>query len=77
MDVDSNRCAVTNSEDVIDDCYIEVSFGYGSPRDLETYNFGAVVNEIGEDILKYIVSRMAEGKKLEDFKKAWTSPHKE
>ena len=74
MDMDSNRCAVTDSEDVIDDCYIEVQFGYGSPRDLETYNFGAVKHEIGEGILKYIVSRMAEGKKLEDFKKSWTSP---
>jgi len=42
MDMDSNRCAVTDSEDVIDDCYIEIQFGYGSPRDLETYNFGAV-----------------------------------
>ena len=77
MDMDSNRCVVTDSEDVIDDCYIEIQFGYGSPRDLETYNFGAVKHEIGEDILKYIVSRMAEDKKLEDFKKKWTSPNEE
>ena len=71
MDMDSNRCAVTNSEDVIDDCYIKVEFGYGSPRDLETYNFGPVKHEIGEDILDYITFCMSEGKTLEDFKQKW------
>jgi hypothetical protein len=71
MDMDSNRCAVTDSEEVIDDCYIEIQFGYGSPRDLETYNFGPVLHEVGEDILEYIVSKMSKGKKLEDFKKKW------
>ena len=71
MDQDSNRCAVTDSEEVIDDCYIELQFGYGSPRDLETYNFGPVLHGVGEDILAYIVSRMAKGKKLVDFKKKW------
>ena len=74
MDQDSNRCAVTDSIDVIDDCYIEIQFGYGSPRDLETYYFGPVLHDVGEDILQYIVSRMAKGKKLEDFKKKWQKP---
>ena len=74
MDQDSNRCAVTDSEEVIDDCYIEIQFGYGSPRDLETYNFGPVLHEVGEDILQYIVSKMSEGKNLEDFKKKWQKP---
>jgi len=74
MDQDSNRCAITDSEDVIDDCYIEIQFGYGSPRDLETYNFGPVLHEVGEDILQYIVSKMSKGKKLKDFKKKWQKP---
>ena len=33
------KCPVTNREDFIDDCYIEVSFGYGSDKDMWTYNF--------------------------------------
>ena len=68
MDMDSNRCAVTDSEDIIDDCYIEISFGYGSPRDLETYNFGAIKHCIGEEILQFLNGRLSKGKKLEDFR---------
>ena len=68
MDMDSNRCAVTDSEDIIDDCYIEISFGYGSPRDLQTYKFGAIKHCIGEDILQLIAEKLACGKTLEEFR---------
>jgi|TARA_R110000851_G_scaffold310126_1_gene469764 hypothetical protein len=68
MNMDSNRCAITDSEDIIDDCYIEISFGYGSPRDLQTYNFGAVKHCIGEEILQYIAEKLACGKTLEEFR---------
>ena len=36
------KCPVTGREDMIDDCYIKVEFGYGSDKDLMTYRFGPV-----------------------------------
>jgi hypothetical protein len=61
------KCPVTNREDFIDDCYIEVSFGYGSDKDMWTYNFGAVHDIVGKKVLEAIQSLMPEGKSVEDF----------
>ena len=61
------KCPVTNREDFIDDCYIEVSFGYGSDKDMWTYNFGAVHDIVGKKVLETIQSLMPEGRSVEDF----------
>jgi hypothetical protein len=63
------KCPVTNREDFIDDCYIEVSFGYGSDKDMWTYNFGAVHDIVGKKVLETIQSLMPEGRSVEDFGK--------
>ena len=61
------KCPVTNREDFIDDCYIEIQFGYGSDKDMWTYNFGAVHDIVGKKVLEAIQSLMPEGKSVEDF----------
>ncbi len=52
------RCPVTGREDMIDDCYIEIQFGYGSDRDMWTYNFGPVHDMVGKSVLDLIQSFM-------------------
>ena len=61
------KCPVTNREDFIDDCYIEIQFGYGSDKDMWTYNFGAVHDIVGKKVLETIQSLMPKGKSVEDF----------
>jgi len=65
------KCAVTGREDVIDDCYIEIQFGYGSDKDMWTYKFGddngAVHDIVGKKVLEAIQSLMPEGKSVESF----------
>ena len=52
------RCPVTGRSDLIDDCYIEIQFGYGSDRDMWTYNFGPVHDMVGKSVLELIQSFM-------------------
>ena len=67
------KCPVTDREDVIDDCYITIEFGYGSDKDLMTYKFGgdngAVHDSVGKKVLEAIQSVMPDGKSVEDFGK--------
>jgi hypothetical protein len=62
------KCAITNKKDVIDDCYIQLNFGYGSRRDMETYKFGPVRDKTAEKILQYIGKQLKKDKTLDDFK---------
>ena len=52
------RCPVTGREDMIDDCYIEIQFGYGSDKDMWTYKFGPVHDMVGKSVLELIQSFM-------------------
>jgi|TARA_B100001094_G_scaffold327178_1_gene384779 hypothetical protein len=65
------KCAVTDREDVIDDCYIEIQFGYGSDKDMWIYKFGddngAVHDIVGKKVLETIQSLMPKGKSVESF----------
>ena len=61
------KCPVTDREDMIDDCYIKVEFGYGSDKDLMTYRFGPVHDEVGKKVLALIQMLMPDGKSVEDF----------
>lgn len=60
-------CPVTDRKDMIDDCYIQVEFGYGSDKDMWTYKFGPVHDVVGKKVLEAIQSLMTEGKSVEDF----------
>ena len=46
-------CPITNKE-VLDDCHIVIEFGYGSDKDLHTYTFSPVHDEVGKKVLNYI-----------------------
>ena len=61
------KCVVTNHP-VIDDCSIMIDFGYGSDRDLQSFEFNTVSDELGEEILQLIASKLPKDKKLNDFR---------
>ena len=46
-------CPITNKE-YIDDVHIVVEFGYGSPKDMSTYNISPVHHDVGQKVLDYI-----------------------
>ena len=51
----------------IDDCGVQIDFGYGSNRDLQAFEFNNVSDEIGERILKFINEQFTNGKDISDF----------
>tara|TARA_B100001093_G_scaffold517018_1_gene597333 strand:- start:4680 stop:4949 length:270 start_codon:yes stop_codon:yes gene_type:complete len=59
-------CPITN-KDVLDDCHIVIEFGYGSDKDMTTYTFSAVHDEVGKKVVAYIQSLMPKGNSVEDF----------
>ena len=61
------KCPVTDREDMIDDCYIKVEFGFGSDKDLMTYRFGPVHDEVGKKVLEAIQSVMPKNRSVEEF----------
>ncbi len=65
------KCPVTDRDDMIDDCYIEIQFGYGSEKDMWTYRFGdkngAVHDIVGKKVLEAIQSLMPKGRSVESF----------
>lgn len=67
-------CPVTNRKDVIDDCYITIEFGYGSDKDMMTYNLNKVHDSVGKRVLECIQSMMAEGS-VEDFGRDTMAEH--
>ena len=66
MNEDNPKCPITDRDDMIDDCYIEIQFGYGSDKDMWTYNFGPVHDVVGKKVLEAIQSLMPEGKSVDD-----------
>jgi hypothetical protein len=60
-------CPVTDREDVIDDCYITIEFGYGSDKDMMTYHFNKVHDSVGKKVLEAIQSMMPKERSVEDF----------
>ena len=61
------KCPITNKEDMIDDCHITIEFGYGSDKDLTTYTFSPVHDEVGKKVLAYIQSISEKGVNIENF----------
>ena len=60
------RCPITGRDDMIDDCHITIEFGYGSDKDLTTYTFSPVHDEVGKKVLELIQSMMPCGS-VEEF----------
>ena len=61
-------CPITKKE-VLDDCHIVIEFGYGSDKDLHTYKFSPVHDEVGKKVIKYIASLMPKSEDVEKFGK--------
>lgn len=59
-------CPITNKE-VLDDCHIHIEFGYGSDKDMTTYAFSPVHDEVGKKVVAYIQSLMPQGHSVEEF----------
>jgi len=59
-------CPITN-KDVLDDCHIVIEFGYGSDKDMTTYTFSTIHDEVGKKVVAYIQSLMPKGHSVEDF----------
>jgi hypothetical protein len=59
-------CPITN-KDVLDDCHITIEFGYGSDKDMTTYRFSPVHDEVGKKVVAYIQSLMPKGHSVEEF----------
>jgi hypothetical protein len=62
------KCPITGRTDMIDDCHIRIEFGFGSDKDLTTYVFSPVHDEVGKKILEIIQEMMPCGS-VEEFGK--------
>ncbi|RPG63833.1 MAG: hypothetical protein CBC02_009785 [Flavobacteriaceae bacterium TMED42] len=62
----THKCAFTDSG-MIDDCGIEIYFGYGSNRDLQSFSFNNVSDGIGEKVLKFLNDLFVNGKTIRDY----------
>jgi hypothetical protein len=61
------KCPISNKDDMMDDCHITIEFGYGSDKDLTTYTFSPVHDEVGKKVLAYIQSISGKGVDIENF----------
>ena len=62
----THRCDFTDVG-MIDDCGIELHFGYGSNRDLQSFKFKNVSDGIGEKVLKFLNDSFVNGKTIRDY----------
>ena len=62
----THKCAFTDNG-MIDDCGIEIYFGYGSNRDLQSFTFKNVSDGMGEKVLKFLNDSFVNGKTIRDY----------
>ena len=62
----THKCDFTDSG-MINDCGIDITFGYGSNRDLQSFSFKNVSDGIGEKVLKLLNDSFENGKSIRDF----------
>ena len=62
----THKCAFTDNG-IIDDCGIELHFGYGSNRDLQSFTFKNVSDGMGEKVLKFLNDSFVNGKTIRDY----------
>ena len=62
----THECAFTGNG-MIDDCGIELHFGYGSNRDMESYVIKNVSDGMGEKVLKFLNDNFVNGSDVRDY----------
>lgn len=62
----THRCDFTDAG-MIDDCGIDIYFGYGSNRDLQSFAFKNVSDGMGEKVLKFLNDSFVNGKTIRDY----------
>jgi hypothetical protein len=62
----THKCAFTDNG-MIDDCGIELHFGYGSNRDMESYVIKNVSDGMGEKVLKFLNDNFVNGSDIRDY----------
>ena len=62
----THKCDFTNVG-MIDDCGIDIYFGYGSNRDLQSFSFKNVSDGVGETVLKFLNDSFVNGKTIRDY----------
>ena len=62
----THKCDFTDAG-MIDDCGIELHFGYGSNRDLQSFAFKNVSDGMGEKVLKFLNDSFVNGKTIRDY----------
>jgi hypothetical protein len=58
------KCVLTDAP-ILDDCHITIEFGFGSDKDMTTYNFSPVSDEVGRQVLETL-SKLSR-KNIEQF----------
>ena len=62
----THKCDFTDAG-MIDDCGIDIYFGYGSNRDLQSFAFKNVSDGMGEKVLKFLNDSFVNGKTIRDY----------
>jgi|TARA_A200000159_G_C7335017_1_gene344684 hypothetical protein len=62
----THKCDFTDAG-MIDDCGIDIYFGYGSNRDLQSFSFKNVSDGVGEKVLKFLNESFVNGKTIRDY----------
>jgi len=62
----THKCDFTDAG-MIDDCGIDIYFGYGSNRDLQSFSFKNVSDGMGEKVLKFLNDSFVNGKTIRDY----------
>ena len=62
----THKCDFTDAG-MIDDCGIDIYFGYGSNRDLQSFSFKNVSDGMGEQVLKFLNESFVNGKTIRDY----------
>lgn len=52
---------IFTGEDVIDDCYVKIDFGYGANKDGMLYEFGPVSEQVGDELLNLLQHKLKSG----------------
>ena len=60
-------CIFTGN-DVIDDCYIKIDYGYGANKDGMLYEFGPVSEQVGDELLESLQNKLKSGS-ISDYSK--------
>lgn len=59
---------IFTGQNVIDDCYIKIDYGYGANKDGSLYEFGPVSEQIGDEILDSLQHKLKSGD-VSDYRK--------